>query len=149
VTDAYQRRYAYNIAIAAVMELCNEVGKLSNRSPQSLAVEREALETAIVMLAPIVPHICHALWQAFGHDEPVIDARWPAVDEQALVKSHIEVVVQINGKLRAKMDVAVDLDQQAALASASALDNIQTHLAGKTVRKVIWVPNKLLNIVAS
>ncbi|HEY9032808.1 MAG TPA: leucine--tRNA ligase [Pseudomonadales bacterium] len=149
VTDAYQRRYAYNIAIAAVMELCNEVGKLSDRSPQSLAVEREALETAIVMLAPIAPHICHALWQAFGHDEPVIDAQWPAVDEQALVKSHIEVVVQINGKLRAKMDVAVDLDQQAALASASALDNVQTHLAGKTVRKVIWVPNKLLNIVAS
>lgn len=149
VTDACSRRYAYNIAIAAVMELCNEIAKLADRTPQSLAVEREALETAILLLAPITPHICHTLWQNFGHAEPVIDATWPVVDESALVKSHIEVVIQVNGKLRAKTEVAIDSDQDSVLAIATAIDNVQSHIDGKTVRKVIWVPNKLLNIVAN
>ena len=149
VTDAYQRRYAYNIAIAAVMELCNEVGKLPDRSGQSLAVEREALEAAIRVLAPIAPHICHTLWHAFGHKEAVIDASWPVLDESALVKSHIEVVVQVNGKLRSKMQVAVDIDKDSAYEKATGEHNVQSHLEGKTIRKVIWVPNKLLNIVAN
>ena len=149
VSDACSRRYAYNIAIAAVMELCNETGKLADRTPQSLAVEREALETAILLLAPITPHISHALWQHFGHQEAVIDAPWPQLDESALVKSHIEVVIQVNGKLRAKIDTAIDSDEASVLAIAKTIDNVQGHLDGKTVRKVIWVPNKLLNIVAN
>lgn len=149
VTDACSRRYAYNISIAAVMELCNEVGKLADRTPQSLAVEREALETAVLLLAPITPHISHKLWQDFGHAEPVIDAAWPQLDESALVKSHIEVVIQVNGKLRGKAEIAIDSDEASVLALAQSMDNVQSHIEGKTVRKVIWVPNKLLNIVAN
>lgn len=149
VTEACDKRYAYNIAIAAVMELCNELGKLPDRSPQALAIEREALEAAILLLAPITPHISHTLWQAYGHSEPVIDAQWPSVDQSALVKSHIEVVVQVNGKLRGKMEVAIDSEQEAVLKQAKAIDNVQQHIDGKTIRKVIWVPNKLLNIVAN
>ncbi len=149
VTEACDKRYAYNIAIAAVMELCNELGKLPDRSPQALAVEREALTTAILLLAPITPHICHTLWQAYGYQEAVIDAPWPSIDESALVKSHIEVVVQVNGKLRGKLDVAINASQDEVLPLAQALENVQTHIEGKTVRKVIWVPNKLLNIVAN
>ena len=149
VDDAYRRRYTYNTAIAAVMELCNELGKLPDRSSQSLAVEREALEIATLLLAPIAPHICHHLWQAFGHQEPVIDAAWPQVDESALVKSSIEVVVQVNGKLRGKMQVAVDADKDSVLELARGIENVKTHIDGKNLRKVIWVPNKLLNLVAN
>lgn len=150
VTDAYNsKRYAYNTAIAAVMELCNELGKLKTREGQSLAVEREALEAATLMLAPIAPHITHTIWQAFGYDNAVIDQSWPTLDESALVKSAVEVVIQVNGKLRAKVEVAIDSDQDSMVELANSLENVTKHTEGKTVRKVIWIPNKLLNIVAN
>jgi leucyl-tRNA synthetase len=149
VTEAYSRRYAYNTAIAAVMELCNEVAKLPDRSPQSLAAEHEALKTAVLLLSPIAPHIAHVLWQEFGHTSAVIDETWPQCDESALVKSTVEIVLQVNGKVRAKTEIAFDSKQEDVVTLANANENIQRFLEGITVRKVIYVPNKLLNIVAN
>lgn len=149
VTEGVTRRYAYNTAIAAVMELCNEIGKLQDRDPQSLAVEREALETAILLLAPITPHITHTLWQAFGYTQPVIDQSWPECDESALIKSTVEIVIQVNGKLRAKIAVAADSEQESVIELAKSLENVSKFIEDATIRKIIWVPNKLLNIVAN
>ena len=151
VSDDYGRRQTFNTAIAAVMELLNEISKLSDRAnPQGLAVEREALETAVLLLAPIIPHAAHALWLALGHtDRTPLDTSWPGVDEAALVRSSIEVVVQVNGKVRSKIDAPVDAPRETIEALALAQDNVQKFLEGVSVRKVIVIPNKLVNIVAN
>ncbi len=150
VSDDYGRRQTFNTAIAAVMELLNEVSKLADRAtPQGLAVEREALEAAILLLAPIVPHITQVLWQALGNPGIPLNTPWPQVDEAALVRSTIEVVVQVNGKVRSKLDAPVDAPKEALEAMALELENVQKFLEGLTVRKVIVVPNKLVSIVAN
>ncbi|MBZ9537838.1 leucine--tRNA ligase [Modicisalibacter tunisiensis] len=152
-SDDIGRRTTFNTAIAAVMELTNALGRFQNEtsadSPQGLAVTREAVEACVLLLAPITPHACHALWKSLGHDEPAIDARWPAVDESALVKDSVELAVQVNGKLRARIEVAPDAAKDAVEAEAMASENVQRHIEGKTVRKVIVVPGKLVNIVAN
>ncbi len=145
--DDIGRRTTFNTAIAAVMELTNALGRFDDTSPQGLAVAREAVEACVLLLAPITPHACHALWAALGHAEPVIDARWPAVDESALARDTIELVVQVNGKLRARIEVEADADKATIEAQALAAENVQRHTEGKTVRKVIVVPGKLVNIV--
>jgi leucyl-tRNA synthetase len=148
VTDDYGRRQTFNTAIAAVMELLNEVNKLADRSsPLGLAVEREALEAAVQLLAPIVPHICHTLWQQLGHTEAIIDQSWPQFDETALEQSTIEMVVQVNGKVRARVSVDAEADKESIEKTALAEENVQRFTEGKTVRKVIVVPGKLINIV--
>ncbi len=150
VSDDYGRRHTFNTAIAATMELLNETSKLADRAnPQGLAVEREALEAAILLLAPIVPHITQHLWQALGHSSIPLNETWPKLDEAALIRSTIEVVVQVNGKLRGKLDAAVDAPKEWLEKEALAQENVQRFLDGVTVRKVIIVPNKLVNIVAS
>jgi leucyl-tRNA synthetase len=150
VSDDYGRRQTFNTAIAATMELLNEVSKLSDRAnPQGLAVEREALEAAILLLAPIVPHITHTLWKALGHTNIPLNAAWPKLDESALVRSTVEVVVQVNGKVRGKLDVAIDAPKEVLEPLALAQENVQKFLEGVTVRKVIVVPNKLVSIVAN
>ena len=150
VSDDYGRRQTFNTAIAATMELLNEVSKLADRAnPQGLAVEREALETAILVLAPIVPHITQSLWHSLGHNDIPLTASWPTLDESALVRSSIEIVVQVNGKVRSKLDAPIDAPQKTLEEMALAQDNVQRFLDGITVRKVIVVPNKLVNIVAS
>ncbi|MFI2811692.1 leucine--tRNA ligase [Microbulbifer sp. JSM ZJ756] len=149
VSDDYGRRQTFNTAVAAVMELLNEVGKLAQRdSDQGLAVEREALEAAVQLLAPVTPHICHQLWAALGNDTPLVDAEWPAVDEQALVRSSITLVVQVNGKVRAKLDVPADADKETLEKLALSNDNVQKFIGDAMVRKVIVVPGKLVNVVA-
>ncbi|MFT4519167.1 MAG: leucyl-tRNA synthetase [Halioglobus sp.] len=148
VSDDYGRRQTFNTAIAAVMELCNELGKLDT-SEQSRAVMDEGLRAAVLMLNPIVPHICHELWPTLGGEGDVLNAPWPVVDESALTRDSLEIVVQVNGKVRAKMEVAADADKAAVEAAALAQDNVQKFLDGKTVRKVIVVPGKLVNIVAN
>ncbi|WP_299231233.1 leucine--tRNA ligase [uncultured Halomonas sp.] len=149
--DDIGRRTTFNTAIAAVMELTNAIGQFQKRSdapsPQDLAVAREAVEACVLLLAPITPHACHALWSALGHAEPVIDASWPALDESALARDTIELVVQVNGKLRARIEVPADADKATAEAAAFDSENVQRHTEGKTVRKVIVVPGKLVNIV--
>jgi leucyl-tRNA synthetase len=149
VSDDYGRRQTFNTAIAAIMELCNELGKLDTGDGQDQAVIGEALRAVVLMLNPIVPHICQALWQALGGAGDVLHAPWPLVDETALTRDSIAMVVQVNGKVRAKMDVAADADKAAVEAAALAQDNVQRFLEGVTVRKVIVVPGKLVNIVAN
>ncbi|MGB1140734.1 MAG: leucine--tRNA ligase, partial [Halioglobus sp.] len=148
VTDDYGRRQTFNTAIAAVMELCNDIGKLDD-SDASRAVTDEALRAVVLMLSPIVPHVSHALWPALGGESDVLNAPWPIVDDSALVRDSIEIVVQVNGKVRAKMDVPADADNDTMESMAQAQDNVQKFIDGKTVRKVIVVPGKLVNIVAN
>jgi len=149
VGDDYGRRQTFNTAVAAVMELLNEVGKLADRdSAQGLAVEREALQAAILLLAPVTPHICHQLWQALGNSSSLVDAQWPLVDENALVRSSITLVVQVNGKVRAKLEAPADADKETLEKLALADNNVQKFIGDATVRKVIVVPGKLVNIVA-
>ncbi len=147
VSDDYGRRQTFNTAIAAVMELCNEVGKL-DESDQDRAVRAEALHAIVLMLSPIVPHICHALWQALGETDDILNVPWPGVDESALTRDSIEMAVQVNGKLRARMDVPADAAREAVEELALQQDNVRKFIADATVRKVIVVPGKLVNIVA-
>ncbi len=100
------------------------------------------------MLSPIVPHICHALWQLLGHDSVLVDQPWPQVDESALQAETIEMVVQVNGKLRARIQVPADADRSNIEALALEDDNVQRFVDGKELRKVIVVPGRLVNIVA-
>ncbi|MFK7831415.1 MAG: leucine--tRNA ligase [Congregibacter sp.] len=149
VTDDLGRRQTFNTAIAAVMELCNELSRLGTQQPQARAVMQEGLSATVRMLVPVVPHICHHLWLKLGGEGDVSYAAWPTVDEAALVRDSIEVVVQVNGKVRARMEVPANLDKQALEAAALAQENAQRFLEGKTVRKVIVVPGKLVNIVVA
>jgi leucyl-tRNA synthetase len=144
VSDDYERRLTFNTAIAAVMELSNEIGKLGDRTGQGLAVEREALQAAVLVLAPIVPHICHALWHELGNARPLLEAAWPQVDSAALQRSTIELAVQVNGKVRGQIEVAVDADHEAIIAFALAQDNIQKFVAGKTIAMSKVIPGKLV-----
>ncbi|MFS1524300.1 leucine--tRNA ligase [Microbulbifer sp. 2304DJ12-6] len=149
VGDDYGRRQTFNTAVAAVMELLNAVGKLAERdSEQGLAVEREALQAAVLLLAPVTPHICHQLWQTLGNTNDLIDTPWPEVDKQALVRSTITLVVQVNGKVRAKLDAPADADKKALEKLALADNKVQKFLGEATVRKVVVIPGKLVNIVA-
>ena len=148
VGDDIGRRFTFNTAIAAVMELMNELGKL-DRSEQSRALMQEALEAVVLMLSPIVPHITHELWQRLGKDGLVVDAAWPRADESALRQDSIELVVQVNGKLRGHVNVPADATREQIEAAALAQENVQRNIAGKTVRKVIVVPGRLVNIVAN
>jgi leucyl-tRNA synthetase len=148
VSDDYGRRQTFNTAIAAVMELLNEIARRGERStPQGLAVEREALEAAVLLLAPVVPHASHALWRALGHDTPVIDTPWPRADESAMRRSHIELVLQVNGKLRARISAPSEAPREELQRLALADANVQRFVDGKPVRKVVVVPGKLVNVV--
>ena len=149
VSDDFGRRQTFNTAIAAVMELCNEVGKLDEANPQNRALADEALRVVVLMLCPIVPHICHHLWQLLGGAGDVMNAPWPTVDETALERDSIELVVQVNGKVRARMSVAAGADKAAVEALAMQQPNVARFLEDVTVRKVIVVPGKLVNIVAN
>lgn len=149
VTDDIGRRHTFNTAIAAVMELMNAITKLNDDSEQGRAVLQESLELVVLMLSPITPHISHALWQMLGHQGAIVDASWPAVDEAALKQDKIELMVQVNGKLRAKIAVPAEADQKAVEVIAFAEENVLRFTEGKEVRKVILVPGRLLNIVVA
>ncbi len=129
------------------MELLNAVNKFEDESDAGRAVKHEALEAVVVMLSPMVPHICHALWAALGHATPLIDVMWPAVDENALEADLVEIVVQVNGKLRGRISVAADADNDTIGAQALADLNVQRFVEGKKIRKTIVVPGRLVNIV--
>jgi leucyl-tRNA synthetase len=147
MTDDIGRRRTFNTAIAAAMELLNAIAKYPHRSPQDRSVLQEALEIAVLGLSPIVPHVTHALWHALGHERALIDEPWMAVDATALQTSTIALVVQVNGKLRGHITVAVGADQDAIRAAALAEPHAQKFIAAAPVRKVIIVPGKLVNIV--
>ncbi|MEE4299435.1 MAG: leucine--tRNA ligase [Pseudomonadales bacterium] len=145
--DDYGRRQAFNTVVSAVMELSNEIGRCDDDTDAGRAVRHEALTLATIVLSPIAPHVCHELWTLLGHEGALIDARWPAVDESALARDSVQVVVQVNGKVRGRVEVPAGADQDAVQAAALAEVNVQRFVEGKTVRKVVHVPDKLLNIV--
>ena len=149
VSDDIGRRYNFNTGIAAIMELMKTLTKLDLNVESSRAVAAEAMDAIIRMLSPMAPHITQELWVAFGNEGLVIDANWPSVDESALVADSIQLVVQVNGKLRAKLDVPASASKDELESMAMADDAVQRNIDGKTVHKVIVVPGKLVNIVAN
>ena len=147
VTDDIERRYTFNTAIAAVMELLNAVTRLEAKDEAARAVVREALETAVLLLSPIVPHIAHALWRALGHEEAVVDASWPEPDPAALEAEEVELVVQVNGRLRGRIRVPADAGREAIERAALAEPNVRRHVGDRPVRKLVVVPGRLVNVV--
>ena len=147
VTDDIERRLQMNTAIAAVMELINAVSRFSPQAEADRSVVQEALETACLLLSPVVPHITSVLWQALGQTEQIIDAHWPIADETAMVQDEIQYIVQVNGKLRDRILVAANADQGTIEQLAQASESARRHIEGKTVRKIIVVPGRLVNIV--
>ena len=147
ITDDMARRHTFNTAIAAVMELVNAIYKFDDDSEQGRAVMQEALEACVLLLSPIVPHITHALWQALGHEDAVIDQPWPVAEEAAMARDEIRIVVQVNGKLRARIEVPADASREQIEQRALGDANVQRFMEGKTLVKIIVVPGKLVNVV--
>lgn len=147
VTDDYDRRQQFNTAIAAVMELLNLYDKTSHASDDAKAVAREVLENVIILLSPIVPHITEALWSELNPGQDLYRQSWPIADPAALVQTEIELMVQVNGKLRDKITVATDADNDTIQAVAIASAGAQKFIEGKALKKVIIVPKRLVNIV--
>ncbi|MGZ8232042.1 leucine--tRNA ligase, partial [Methylobacter tundripaludum] len=147
VTDDFGRRYTFNTVIAANMELINTLSKFDDDSDNGKAVRHEALEAIVLMLSPIVPHICHQLWLDLGHQQAVVSAPWPEVDTMALAQDTLELVLQVNGKLRSKMKVSVNASKDEIEAMALSDEHIKRFIEDQPVKKVIVVPKKLVNIV--
>jgi leucyl-tRNA synthetase len=147
VRDDYARRFTYNTAIAAVMELLNAIVKVDDSWPQGKALAREGLEVIVILLAPITPHISHALWHQLGHATDIVDMPWPAVDTAALVRNQVELVVQVNGKVRGKILVSADADEPTIRELSLSNENVSKFIEAKPVKKFIVVPGKLVSIV--
>ncbi|QUE75341.1 leucine--tRNA ligase [Stutzerimonas stutzeri] len=143
------QHHKFNTAIAQVMTLMNVLEKAATETEQDRALLQEGLETVALLLAPITPHICHELWQQLGKSGAIIDAQWPKVDESALVQDSLTLVVQVNGKLRGQIEVPASASREDIEASARANENVVRFTEGLTIRKVIVVPGKLVNIVAN
>jgi len=149
VSDDIGRRQSFNTAIAALMELLNALGKFDDASTQGKALRQEAFTAIVQLINPFTPHVSHALWQVLGHGETLVeDAGWPQVDPAALVRDSLTYAVQVNGKLRATIEVPASASKDEAEAMARAEPNVARMLEGQTVRKVIVVPGKIVNIVA-
>lgn len=149
VSDDIGRRNTFNTAIAAIMELMNHLTKASIDSVEDRVVMHEAIRALVLMLTPIVPHLSHHLWNLIGDGKPVENTAWPVVDQSALVEDEKLIIVQVNGKLRAKITVSADASKEAVEEIGFNDVNVSKFIDGKTVRKVIYVPGKLLNIVAN
>jgi len=147
VGDDLGRRHTFNTAIAAVMEFMNALGKLHDPSPAARNLIHESLEKIVLLLSPIAPHICHALWKELRPGTELLDQSWPQADRTALVQDQIELVVQVNGKLRGQILVAIDAQREEIERLALESDPVQKFVAGKTVKKVVLVPGRLVNIV--
>ncbi|MEO6968722.1 MAG: leucine--tRNA ligase [Rhodanobacteraceae bacterium] len=148
VGDDIGRRHAFNTAIAALMELLNHVSKFDDMSEQGRAVRHEALQAMVLLLNPFTPHASHALWQTLGHKETLIeDQPWPKADPQALLRDHVTLAVQVNGKLRGTIELSPHASREEAETQALAEPSVARAIAGQTVRKVIVVPGKIVNIV--
>ena len=146
--DDYGRRVQFNTVVSGVMELCNAVSKFTPNGEQDRAVVEEALQIAAVVISPIAPHIADALWEKLGQTGSLVGYPWPQVDKEALQVSTLALVVQVNGKVRGKINVAADADNVSILTAAKAEQNVARNLEGKAIRKEIVVPGKLVNIVA-
>ncbi len=147
VTDDLGRRHTFNTAIAANMELLNNLGKFKGKGSNATALRQEVLEAISLMLCPIVPHICRQLWLELGHKNEVVNQPFPVVDKDAMTQESMTIIIQVNGKLRSKLQVAVDANKDQIEAFALADENTQKFINNKAIRKVIVVPKKLVNIV--
>ncbi|GAB2197233.1 leucine--tRNA ligase [Sessilibacter sp. MAH4] len=145
VSDDCGQRLTFNTAIAAVMELLNDVTKFADRaSPETLAVEREALESMTLLLAPIVPHICHSLWEMLGHSDSIVNASWPRADEGALVRDTLHYAVQVNGKVRGEIDMPASASDEEILTAARNDENVAKFLEGKEIKMNKVIKGKLV-----
>ena len=147
VSDDLDRRHTFNTAIAAVMELMNNLTKSQGTDPASRNLMQEALENIVLLLSPIVPHICHELWRELRPGTELFDQPWPQADSSAMVQDQIKLIVQINGKLRGQIDIAKDAGKETIESAALANEHVQKFLEGQTVKKIIIVPGRLINIV--
>jgi leucyl-tRNA synthetase len=146
VTEDIDGRFHFNTAIAAIMELVNGISAFEAKATHP-AVVREALETVVRLLAPFVPHVTAELWSHLGHAAGLEAAGWPLCDAEAIIDDEKVIVVQVNGKMRGKITVAADLGDAEVKSQAMAESNVARALAGQTIRNVIVVPNRLVNIV--
>jgi leucyl-tRNA synthetase len=150
IADDYGRRLTFNTAIAAVMELMNATAKFDAKSGNDRALLQEVYEAVALLLNPITPHMAHALWIRLGHPETVLETMaFPEPDVNALVRDSVSLAVQVNGKLRATIEAAQDANKESLEQQALSEPNVLRFIEGLTVRKVIVVPNKIVNIVAS
>ncbi len=147
VTDDLERRHTFNTAIAAIMELMNELSGVQETGAAARQLMQEALENIVLLLSPIVPHICHALWRELKPGTELLNQPWPLADDQALVQDEIEIVVQINGKLRGQIRIAREADRDTIERAVLGDEHIQRSIADRTIKRVIIVPGKLVNIV--
>ncbi|MFK7795559.1 MAG: leucine--tRNA ligase [Gammaproteobacteria bacterium] len=147
VSDDIGRRYTFNTAIAANMELLNDLSSLKPQDENDHAVIREGVEAIVLMLSPIVPHICSDLWGALGHANQIESQSWPKYDEQALERDTLELMVQVNGKLRDKINVTADAEDELIKTTALNSEKIQNHIKQQPVKKIIVVKGRLVNIV--
>jgi leucyl-tRNA synthetase len=150
VSNDFGNRQTFNTAIAAIMELLNDIGKMSEGScVAKLAVEREALEIIILLLSPIAPHICDRLWNMLGNKDMLINEKWPNADKTILTKKILKIIVQVNGKLRAQIEVPHNSTNEFIENISKEHENVKRFTDGLTIQKIILVPNKLVNIVAN
>ncbi len=147
VGDDVGRRYTFNTAIAANMELCNALARFGAEGVQAQALRQEALEAVVKMLAPIIPHVCDELWRLLGHDDMLLDVAWPQADDSALQRDTLQIVVQANGKMRGRIEIGADSDKEAIETAARAEPNVLRFLDDRPVKKSIVVPGKLVNLV--
>jgi len=147
VTDDIGRRYTFNTAIAAVMELVNEVSAFNVNDELDRQIIKEAIESILLLLSPIVPHICHQLWLDINHNQPIVDAEWPEFDNSLLKSETSLIVVQVNGKLRSKLEVDTSTSEDELKSMALSDEKVIRFIEGNEIKKIIVVPEKLVNIV--
>ena len=150
VKDDYERRHSFNTAVAAIMELTNFVPKeyLSNTaSLTERSAADEAIKNILIMISPIAPHVSQELWSMLNNEDMIIDVNWPHVNEKLLIENLVELVIQVNGKLRGKIEIETGLGNEEVEVLALKNENVHKHIDGKKIKKFIYIPNKLINIV--
>ena len=147
VTDDIGRRYKFNTAIASVMELLNAINKFNDDTQAGKVVIQEALESIVLLLSPITPHICHALWSELGHKEALIYSSWPEIDKSVIIKDEVEIIIQVNGKLRSRMTIDINTSQETVESMVIADENILRYIDEKLIKKMIYIKGKLVNVV--
>ena len=147
VTDDLERRHTFNTAIAAVMELMNGLTKCQDADAASRNLMQEALENIVLLLSPIVPHICHELWRELRPGTELSDQPWPQADESAMTQDEVKLIVQVNGKLRGQINVAKDAGKETIEQAALNNEHVQKFIEGQAIKKIIVVPGRLINIV--
>ncbi len=147
ITDDMQRRHLFNTVIAALMELSNTLSKFNDTTDTTMAIRQESINILLKTLSPIAPHLCHHLWQELGNTEAIINESWPSIDKSALNQEEVQIIVQVNGKLRTKLMLTANADKAQVETQALADEKVAKFTDGKTIIKVIVVPNKLINIV--